>query len=188
MSHQGRLGSFRVQFETREHDTSSFFLLFQGYFDCCILGISVVSPSLEGVALFRRCPMGLRSTILPGHQSRVLKGSLLCMQLVGPQLQWGCWWAERLLGQLWDPAEMQCSPTGADRLGGGFPYGACQCSCSKAAWDHINGSFQWLRPCGVFQLVPFSIADVSRWVGESPHLWSVHFSFFHVSGFIYLFS
>ena len=33
LSHQGRLGSFRVQFETREHDTSSFFLLFWDYFD-----------------------------------------------------------------------------------------------------------------------------------------------------------
>lgn len=33
----------------------------------------MVSPSLEVVALFRRCPKGLRSTILPGHQSLVLK-------------------------------------------------------------------------------------------------------------------
>ena len=103
-----------------------------------VLGISAISLSLEGVALFRRCPMGLRSTILSSHQSQGLKGCLLCglHAVCGATAAVGCWWVGLLLGQLWGPPEVRGLavlshpwwdvPTGANRLGGEFQSGAFQ--------------------------------------------------------------
>lgn len=39
-----------------------------------MLGKSATSLGLEGVALCKRYPAGLRNAILPGNQSQVLKG------------------------------------------------------------------------------------------------------------------
>lgn len=46
-----------------------------------MLGKSATSLGLEGVALCKRYPAGLRNAILPGNQSQVLKGCPLmgCM-------------------------------------------------------------------------------------------------------------
>ena len=45
-----------------------------------------LSPGLEGVVLYMRCPMEPRSEILPGHQSHLLQGCPLC----GQQLPFCC--------------------------------------------------------------------------------------------------
>ena len=66
----------------------------------CVLGKSATSPSLEGVALFRRSAVGLRVTILPGHQSQVFKGcplhrlhvSFCCGGSLAAAVV--CWWVE----------------------------------------------------------------------------------------------
>lgn len=47
-----------------------------------ILGSSATSPGLEGVAVCRRCPVGPRSTILPGHQISFLQGWAPCTLLL----------------------------------------------------------------------------------------------------------
>ena len=90
---------------------SSFYLVPCAYF--YVLGKSAISPSLEGVTLFRRCPVGLRSAIPPIHQSQELKGCSLC-GLYAPSYCGGttaaavCWWAGLLPHSPSCEAQLRC--------------------------------------------------------------------------------
>lgn len=62
---------------------SSFFLVLCFY----VIGKSAISPSLDGMALLRKCQVGLRSTILLGHQSQGMSSvwcsrDILCLGFV----------------------------------------------------------------------------------------------------------
>ena len=90
-----------------------FFCLIPPHFLCSFLCISRSDtfPNLGEVGLFRRCPIGLKCTVIPGHQSQTFKGCLLCGLCI-----FSCgrataavepWWVGLLLHSLWDPAGAQ---------------------------------------------------------------------------------
>ena len=77
--------------------------------------MSAMSPSFEGLALFKGCSVGLGSVIPPGHQSQVLKGCPLC----GLHVPFCCGRAAAAAGHWWVgllhscEAQLRCSVDGA---------------------------------------------------------------------------
>ena len=72
---------------------------------CFFLRISALSPSLERVALCRRCPIRSSGAISPGQQSQVSQG-IPCVGCVPPvmdgqQLLQLCWWVRLVPRQTW---------------------------------------------------------------------------------------
>lgn len=68
---------FLVFFIGTYSSLSSFFLNLWVYFYVQLVKL-VIPPSLEGVVIFRRCPVGLRSMIPPGHQIQLSRDVPSC--------------------------------------------------------------------------------------------------------------
>ena len=115
-----------------------------------VLGKSATSPRTEGVALFRRYPVGLKSTILHGHQSQELKVYPLCgLCALLPWCAHGC-----------------CCGALVGRAGPGMAAGLCHGNCMVLVGGPDRGG-HWVLVCRVIPSWLWGLAEARGWVGLS---------------------